>query len=636
MKKSLVFFVFFILVNGIAQIVDPKIGRADVRGTDMTNDKKDSIKININFPITAYKMFNTVGDTIAVDTILNIRKDYNFNYVRKDNFLRLPFQNMGQPYNSLSFKRKIKTLLPEFAASAKHFNYLKHNDIYFYNTPTPFSELVYKKGVRQGQMLDALIAVNINSNLNLSIGYKGITSLGFYRHSTTSLGRLSSTLNYFSKNKQYALKAYFVSHDVSNDENGGIKNINQFINSGDTYKDRGRIEVNFEDADNVLKGKRFYLGQEYELLKGKAIELINNTKYHKIYSKYHQKKAATTIFGDITAIGEINDSIALKRFENFSGLRFTYKRFLIQSGINYVHSDYRLDSIKEINGTTYPKILINNDLILASDIKFSWKKIDFKSKLDLGINGLSRGYFLQTDLKYKLPGGFDLEAGLLSASKPPDYKYIRFQSAYNKFNWYHPDFKNELIQELSGSISHQKWGRISLKQNLINNYLYFNLQSLPEQSASGIAFVGLQYRNDFKFGKFGFSTDLMLQQVPKGAEILHLPKYVARASIYYENYFYKRNLFIQTGITAKYFDAFYMNAYNPVLADFHLQETQKIGAFPLVDYFVNFKVKRFRFFFKLEHVNSLLSYRNPTYFSAPSYPYRDYSIRFGLRWIFLN
>jgi hypothetical protein len=56
----------------------------------------------------------------------------------------------------------------------------------------------------------------------------------------------------------------------------------------------------------------------------------------------------------------------------------------------------------------------------------------------------------------------------------------------------------------------------------------------------------------------------------------------------------------------------------------------------LVDFFINFKVKRFRFYFKLEHINALFKYQNPDYYAAPLQPIRDFSIRFGLRWVWFN
>ena len=69
-------------------------------------------------------------------------------------------------------------------------------------------------------------------------------------------------------------------------------------------------------------------------------------------------------------------------------------------------------------------------------------------------------------------------------------------------------------------------------------------------------------------------------------------------------------------------------------AGWAVQDKKKIGDFPLMDFFLNAKIKTFRVFLKYEHFNSSFSGYN--YFSAPSYPYRDAVIRFGVIWDFFS
>ena len=59
---------------------------------------------------------------------------------------------------------------------------------------------------------------------------------------------------------------------------------------------------------------------------------------------------------------------------------------------------------------------------------------------------------------------------------------------------------------------------------------------------------------------------------------------------------------------------------------------QELGAFPLIDVFVNMKVRQTRIFVKAEHINS--GFTGNDFFSAPGYPYRDFNVRFGLVWNF--
>jgi len=229
-----------------------------------------------------------------------------------------------------------------------------------------------------------------------------------------------------------------------------------------------------------------------------------------------------------------------------------------------------------------------------------------------------------------------ISASISSISRRPDFKYLLFQSAYKKLNWYHPEFENVHLQNLKVNLFHNKYGQLSFKQEAINNYTYFGQDSLPHQYSGLIAISALKLKNNFRFGKIGWSSDLLYQKVVKGTQILSLPELVIRESFYYTDRYFKNHLQVQTGFTFKYFTSFYVMGYHPVLGDYFVQNNQKIGDFPLLDFFFNFKVKRFRFYFKAEHFNALWERKAPKYYAAPGYPMRDFSLRFGINWVFFN
>ena len=147
-----------------------------------------------------YKIISHVNDTTYVDTSLTIKKNYKFNYLRKDNFGLLPFANLGQTYNSLSKDFVSNKSIPQFGARARHFNYMEVEDISYYEVPTPLTELLFKTAFQQGQLLDAFFTVNTSKQFNFSIAYKGLRSLGNYQQSITSTGNLRFTSSYKTKN----------------------------------------------------------------------------------------------------------------------------------------------------------------------------------------------------------------------------------------------------------------------------------------------------------------------------------------------------------------------------------------------------------------------------------------------------
>ena len=145
--------------------------------------------------ISAYKIISVQGDSTFVDTTLTIQKDYKFNYLRKDNFELLPFNNIGQTYNSLAYNLKGEELIPKFGARARHFNFMEARDIMYFEVPTPLTELYFKTVPEQGQNLDAFFTINTSERINFSIAYRGLRSLGKYQNSLTSTGNFRATLS---------------------------------------------------------------------------------------------------------------------------------------------------------------------------------------------------------------------------------------------------------------------------------------------------------------------------------------------------------------------------------------------------------------------------------------------------------
>jgi len=221
-------------------------------GLGIINSKIDSKNSEIDDknekkpPINLYKIYTLQQDSTFVDTSLTIQSEYKYNLLRKDNFGLLSFSNEGQTYNTLDFGLRKKSSMPSFGYAAKHFNYLEANDINYYSVPTPLTDLYYKTVMEQGQALDAFLTVNTKPNLNFSVAYKGLRSLGKYVNFLSSSGNFRVTTSYFTKDKRYYLNAHFTGQDLSNQENGGIIDVSQFESGDPIYK-------NEKDLKSILK-----------------------------------------------------------------------------------------------------------------------------------------------------------------------------------------------------------------------------------------------------------------------------------------------------------------------------------------------------------------------------------------------
>ncbi|MEL6303470.1 MAG: putative porin, partial [Bacteroidota bacterium] len=123
--------------------------------------------------------------------------------------------------------------------------------------------------------------------------------------------------------------------------------------------------------------------------------------------------------------------------------------------------------------------------------------------------------------------------------------------------------------------------------------------------------------------------------VTQDERVLNVPELVTRNTFYFSSDVFKKAMYIQTGVNFKYFTSYNMDAYHPLLGEFYIQNREEFGGFPMLDVFINAKVRQTRIYLKAEHLNSLFT-TEPSFYSAPEYPYRDFVIRFGLVWNFFS
>lgn len=636
----------FVVQLSYAQVL--KSNRAE-----MNNVSNDSIRPNIKSKsktketiakIEQYKIVNFERDTIYLDTTLSITKEYKFNYLRRDNFGLIPFSNIGQTYNSLSKDFSQNNVLPLFGARAKHFNYLEVDDINYYNVPTPLTELFFKTAFEQGQLLDAFFTVNTSPQFNFSIAYKGLRSLGNYQHIVTSTGNLRFTANYKTKNGRYNARTHIVTQDLFNEENGGLKDedVINFENGIDVFIDRGVFDPNFENASNILKGKRFVLDHEFALVKEN--DSISNTltigQSINFEDKYYQfdQTQQSDFFGD-AFVSSILDKTTLENFYN--RFYFNYENRTLgefQVNMDYNNYNYGYDNVTVLNEAVLPNRIKGNTLALGVKYKKKFGGLYLSGEALTNISGEFNGNFIIANAKYKFSDDFNIDASLALNSSAPNYNYLLYMSDYINYNWNNVDsFKNVTSKKFKFELKSTKIANLAFEYTNIDNYTFFGKINdsdviKPIQSHVQINYFKVQFNKEIKYGKFALDNTIMYQRVIDGEQIMNVPEFITRNTLYYSNNFFKKALFLQTGVTLNYFTEYNMDAYDPLLAEFYVQNDTKIGGFPRLDFFINAKIRQTRIFFKAEHFNSAFSGYN--YFSAPNYPYRDFAIRFGLVWNF--
>ncbi|MXN91903.1 hypothetical protein GR160_11780 [Flavobacterium sp. Sd200] len=655
LRKSILFLLLIIPAITMAQVKLRGVGKGRGGKTEASaNDKKKGDSEEVLDSIASIDMYQIVTlerDTTIVDTSLTIQKEYRVNYLRKDNFGLLAFNNEGQTYNTLDYGLTDFNPFPKIGFKAKHFAYMEPDDIKYYHVATPYTDLMYRSVMQQGQMLDASITMNTSENLNLFIGYKGLRSIGKYINALSSNGNFRLGGSYNTTDKRYILKLHFTGQDFSNGENGGITDTSLFESGEDPYTQRERLAVYFNDAKSVLKGNRYFVDHTFRLSKDNPNSIVVHHQFN-YENKYYEflQPAVSERFG-AAYTSSVNDKVRYNRMYNLVGAAYanetigTVEFYIEDFNYNYF---YRSIILGNDNQIVTPNSI--NDRIDTYGARYTYQKGKWNGTALIS-NSITDQSLTNIDVKarYTFDERNSVSARYQKMNKLPDHNYVLYQSDYRAYNWYNPGTNNEKINSFEFAAK-TKWLDASLQYTILNDHLYFSndyvrpddapatalnqLITTPKQYGNTINYLSVKVAKEFKWWKLGLDNTVLYQNVQQPDNVLNVPQLVTRNSLYFTDRWFKKALFIQTGFTFQYFTKYYMNDYNPLINEFFVQDQKEYGGFPLIDFFINMKIQEFQLFLKAEHFNS--SFTGYDFYSAPNYPYRDFMVRFGITWNFFS
>lgn len=655
MKIFLFFFIFALptaLFSQKANIGNATNSESKLRKSN-SEKKSDSVGIQKKqklATIDLYRIITLDRDTTYIDTSLTIQKEYNHNYLRKDNFGLLAFPNEGQTYNTLQFKSTDFSLYPEFGFKAKHFNFLEANQIRYSSVATPVTELYFKSVMKRGQSVDSFLTLNTSPRLNFSIAYRGLRSEGKYINQLTSTGNFRFTTSYATKNQRYLANAHFTSQDILNEENGGITTVADFESENPNFDNRERLEVYLKDGKSFLKGKRIFIDHKFRMNPTRGANnwyLSHQFNYENKFFEYSQGTVASNVgstrvfrFGDSYLSSNVKDQTKYNKMHNTVGLVYENPSL---GKLTFFAEDFRSNfyyrKIVFLNSVTIPASLNQNINSLGGQYVYQKNKWNGSFLYSRSITNESLSNLkatLQHDWSDTVQFSFEYQ----NSNKLPNNNYELYQSSFVSYNWSN-EFKNEKINAISVNAV-TPWFQASIEFSTLKDHLYFEntatdsqVQTVsPTQYKNTINYVSAKLSREFTLGKFALDNTILFQKVDQQDAILNVPQIVTRNSFYYSNYMFKKALYLQTGIICNYFTNYFANEYNPVIGEFFVQNQKEIGNFPMLDFFVNARVQRTRIYFKLEHFNSSLT--GNSFYASPNNPYRDFMIRFGLVWNFFQ
>ena len=533
-------------------------------------------------------------------------------------------------------------------------------DIKYYRTNKPYTELSYNLCSNSEQYLRITHTQNINDRFNFGLDYNRIASLGYFQNQNTSMSDFDFFMWYNSKNQRYNILASGTWNHVNNQENGGLPSYYTDTVFDVQYKsnlDKANLPVimNQPSDATIIREKIFNVQQFYDFGFKKDVRVNDTT----VVKKFIPTQRISHSISYQTNSNIYKDTIPDTSFYQhyyFDSLA-TYDSahyYKIENKISWTtlgNKNNETDSIRKILYTfsLYHQYLQfnqfeNNQKIVNNYAENAMAEFEIQHNpkaSHFNYQGGGNYYFYGTNKgNYKaylcFLNQFDstIYFGIGFNRKLVAPELIENRYFSNHFFWFN-NFSNTLS---NGGRIYFDLPKLHLYSSLtyynISNYIYFDSLALPAQSSTKINILQLDITKNFIWSNFHFNNHFIFQKVT-GNDVLHLPEFLSINSFYYEHRFFKHALQMQFGTDFHYNTAYYSDAYMPATGQFYLQNSAKTGNYPLLDLFINFRIKTVRIFVRAENMLDALTPAT-SYFLVPNYPMPGRTLKFGIIWQFFD
>ena len=331
---------------------------------------------------------------------------------------------------------------------------------------------------------------------------------------------------------------------------------------------------------------------------------------------------------DFTEAMFINNTIGLSLREGFQD----WAKFGLTAFVNFEKRRFTLPSDSLRTTTNYDEF---STYLGAELSKQQGKVLTYRARGEFCIVGSDIGEFrLEGDLntRFRLFGkDASIRANGYLKNLTPAF-YARHH--HSRYYWWDEPLKNIQKFYVGGEANLQQTRtKVSVGVESIQNFVYFGKTGNPEQFESNLQVITLRLKQDFRYKALGWENEIAYQ-LSSEKDVLPLPQISAYTNLYLD-FTYAGVLNIQLGADAHYFTSYYSPYYEPATQQFQTQDEKKIGNYPIISAYANFKLKQARFFVTGYNLGSL--FITPTeYFSLVHYPLNPMMIKLGISFYLNN
>jgi hypothetical protein len=536
----------------------------------------------------------------------------------------------------------------------------------FFQTTKPYTELGYLLGGKGEQLMEILHTQNKTQQFNYSFAYRFSNAPGNLKNQHANLNNMRLTANYQSKRKRYASYWVMLINKSASSENGGLVNsaLIDSLSLNNPYELETRLGVSgasFRNpfntniaTGNTYKENSFVWKQTYDL--GQKDSVVKDTVttylfYPRLRFQHEIKYQSNQfLFSDanptannyesffnytqpIGAVVSFQDN--WKRLTNeFSLVSFPEKtnpNQFLQIGLGYQQMTFNDTLMQWTNHDIYGLGLYKN--------KTKNLRWDIQAGGKLFLNGYHAGdYDAQLSLSSLInKNGDKVELWMQNSNRTPSFNRLG-RTSFPLIELM--GIQKENVLEIGGLWAQQKMGiTASFQYKLIQNFQYNGTGFQPLVYDKTLSYAKGSLSNKVPLSRYwNWYNELTLQMVDPNAPV-HLPLILTRQRIAFEGNFFK-NLYLSTGLELIYHSNFQPDSYMPLTGQFYLQDQFTTNNRPTANAYLNFRIKRFKGYVRMEQLNTLLATSNQLgsryNFTAANYPGTGTWLRVGIWWNFIN
>lgn len=588
-----------------------------------------------------------------IDTL--IKNFHRYNYVQRFGYRYQDLGNIGTAIRPLYYETP--DVIGKQSGMHVYDLYTETEAIKYYNTRSPYSNMKVVLGGLGRSITKGTYSRNIKPNWNFGLNYRAllIDKNIQRRGKADRLVRgtyYDAYTTFHSKDSSYRLFANVRRNYHRVEEFGGVRT--------DLVADTFTIENYFEETaqpwlanaeSNDLR-TNYHLFHQYSL--AKQFQVYHVIDRYRQRNKFMDVPTTTTenFFGEfIEIVRDSTDNITkFKAVRNEAGVKGNLGKLFWNGyyAIRHYSMSYvsmRADTTTHLTFDSLRFAHIGNEHYVGGKLSLF---LDSIGQVTGGIEFMQDRDKTYMDKKnFRIYGQIVskwFDAKLTQMQYAPGFMEQAYRGTYNKWNNF---FSNITSTQFNGHL-HYRSKILSVSPGLtftrLSNYVFYKEVSdtaqrvMPIQSsgrqviASPELNLSVTFLKHITLSGHGIYTELL----ENADSAMAIPKIHVNAQLAYSNIFFNGNFDIHTGVDVHWRSAYNAMGYDPALRQFYIQNDFQVRAHPIVDIFLNAKVKRGRIFFKYHNLLQSPLFTGLGYMPTPGYPGQPNSFEFGFDWSFYD